>query len=129
MLFFIDTANLDEIREANPQSLVTGVMTKPSLLAKEQGGSWDILEAICKEVPGPVSAEVMAQKCEEIVEEGRSLASIRHPLHVVEAALAGADIATIPFNVLAKLLHHPLTDVGLERFLEDWKRSRGGATS
>jgi len=217
MLIFIDTANLDEIREANAQGLVDGVTTNPSLLAKEKGKPREILANICREVGGPVSAEVVGSKCEEMVEEGRSLAkiaenitvkipvgvegmkavrilseegiktnvtlvfsspqallsakagatfvspfigrlddaghvgmdlireicaiysnygfstkvivaSIRHPLHVVEAAVAGADAATIPYSVLKKLLHHPLTDIGLERFLEDWKRSEGGMT-
>ncbi len=112
MLFVIDTADLDEIREVNSQGLVDGVTTNPSLLAKEKGGTLDIPKAICGEVPGPESAEVMAQD-----REG-----------VVEAAPAGANIATIPFNVLEKLLHHPRTDIGLKRFPEDWKRSGGRAT-
>ena len=211
MLFFIDTANIDQIREANALGLVDGVTTNPSLLAKEDGNPREILRAICREVKGSVSAEVVGLESEEMVEEARSLAkiadnitvkipigeagmkavnvlsregiktnvtlvfsplqamlaakagatyvspfigrlddvghegmkvvrqirsiflnygfrtkvivaSIRHPLHVVEAALAGADIATIPYGVIRKLLHHPLTDVGLERFLDDWKR-------
>ncbi len=215
MLFFIDTANLNEIREANSQGLVDGVTTNPSLLAREKGNPRKILESICKEVDGPVSAEVIGQMCDEMVKEAKSLAaiadniaikipvgvegmkavrilsdegimtnvtlvfsslqamlaakagatfispfigrlddvghegmeiiretctifsnygfstkvivaSIRNPLHVVESALIGADIATIPFNVLKKLLHHPLTDIGMERFLEDWKKVEGG---
>ncbi len=215
MLFFIDTANLDEIREANSLGLVDGVTTNPSLLAKEKGDPMEVLKEICREVNGSVSAEVMGVKCDEMVDEARTLAeiadnitikipvgeegmkavkklseegiktnvtlifsslqavlaakagatyvspfigrlddighegmeivreictmfanysfstkvivaSIRHPLHVVDAALTGADIATIPFNVIKKLLHHPLTDIGLERFLSDWRRSEGG---
>jgi transaldolase len=216
MLFFIDTASLEEIREANARGLVDGVTTNPSLLAKERdrGEPREILKAICAEVSGSVSAEVIGQKCEEMVEEARSLAgiadnitvkipvgeeglkavrilsregiqtnvtlvfsplqallaakagatyvspfigrlddighdgmeviretcaiyenydiatkvivaSIRHPMHVVEAALTGAEVATIPPGVLKKLLHHPLTDIGLERFLNDWREARG----
>jgi transaldolase len=217
MLFFIDTANIKEIQEANSLGLVDGVTTNPTLLSKEKGNPRDILKEICKEISGSVSAEVVGLKCDEMVDEARSLAeiadnitikipigedgikavkilsqegiktnvtlvfsslqailaakagatyvspfigrlddvghdgmevireictiflnysfstkvivaSIRHPLHVVEAAFTGADIATIPFNVLKKLLHHPLTDVGLERFLSDWKRIEGKGT-
>jgi transaldolase len=215
MLFFIDTANLDEIREANSLGLVDGVTTNPSLLAKEKGDPMVVLKEICQEVDGSVSAEVIGVKCDEMVDEARRLAeiadnitikipvgeegmkavkilsedgiktnvtlifsslqavlaakagatyvspfigrlddighegmeivreictmfdnysfstkvivaSIRHPLHVVDAALTGADIATIPYNVIKKLLHHPLTDIGLERFLSDWRRSEEG---
>jgi transaldolase len=211
MLFFIDTANIDEIREANSLGLVDGVTTNPSLLSKEKGDPREILREICREVKGSVSAEIVGLKCEEMVDEARSLAeiadnitikipigeegmkavrilsdegiqtnvtlvfsslqamlaakagatyvspfigrlddighegmeiiretcsifqnygfstkvivaSIRHPLHVVDAALAGADIATIPYGVIRKLLHHPLTDIGLKRFLNDWKK-------
>lgn len=218
MLFFIDTASLDEIREANSRGLVDGVTTNPSLLARERGKPREILASICAEVSGSVSAEVIGQKCDEMVEEGRSLAgiaenitikipigeeglravrilsaggiqtnvtlifsplqallaakagatyvspfigrlddighdgmevvrqicaiyenydmatrvivaSIRHPMHVVEAALSGADIATIPAAVLKKLLHHPLTDIGLERFLSDWRAAERGSDS
>jgi transaldolase len=214
MLFFIDTANLEEIREANALGLVDGVTTNPTLLSKEKGNPREILRAICREVNGSVSAEVVGLKCDEMVDEAMSLAelgdnitvkipigeegmkavkilsgegistnvtlifsslqamlaakagatyvspfigrlddvghegmevvreicsiflnygfntkvivaSIRHPLHVIEAALAGADVATIPYGVLRKLLHHPLTDTGLERFLKDWQKVEG----
>jgi transaldolase len=217
MLFFIDTANIKEIREANSLGLVDGVTTNPTLLAREDGDPWEILSEICREVDGPVSAEVVGLKCGEMVDQARALsriaenitvkipvgeegmkavrmlsqegintnvtlvfsslqamlaakagatfvspfigrlddaghdgmevvretcsifanydfstkvivASIRNPLHVIEAAITGADVATIPYHVLTKLLHHPLTDVGIERFLDDWKRSEGGAT-
>jgi transaldolase len=219
MLFFIDTADLEEIREANARGLVDGVTTNPSLLAKARhhGSPREILKAICEEVDGSVSAEVVGMKCEEMVDEARSLAkiadnitvkipigeegmrairilsgegiqtnvtlvfsslqamlaakagatyvspfigrlddighdgmeviretctifqqygystkvivaSIRHPMHVVEAAFTGADIATIPPGVLRKLLHHPLTDIGLERFLKDWREAEGRST-
>lgn len=211
MKIFIDTANLKEIREAQAMGILDGVTTNPSLLSKETGDPRDILKEICSIVNGPVSAEVVSTRFEEMVEEGRSLAkiannivvkvpidleglkvikklssegirinvtlifsptqallaakagaafvspfigrlddiategmdlihqlvtifdnydieteilaaSIRHPVHVVQAAVAGADIATLPFNVLDKLLNHPLTDLGAERFRKDWEK-------
>jgi transaldolase len=211
MKIFIDTANLKEIREAQAMGILDGVTTNPSLLSKETGDPRDILKEICGIVNGPVSAEVVGTRFEEMVEEGRSLAkiasnivvkvpinleglkvikklssegirinvtlifsptqallsakagaafvspfigrlddiaiegmdlihqlvtifdnydidteilaaSIRHPVHVVQAAMAGADIATMPFNVLDKLLNHPLTDIGAEHFRKDWEK-------
>jgi transaldolase len=217
MKFFIDTANLNEIREAHSLGLVDGVTTNPSLCAKagiktDQQFESLILE-ICELVKGPVSAEVTAadetgmlvqarrlakiheqvavkipmtpdglkatrilaeegirvnvtlifqaiqallaakagaayvspfigrlddinHRGMEIVEQILTIfenygyeteiivASVRHPLHVLEGALAGADIATIPYGVLLQLFKHPLTDVGLQKFLEDWERAR-----
>ena len=218
MKFFLDTANVDEIREASELGLVDGITTNPSLLAKESAPDREILEEICGVVPGPVSAEVVATDAEGMVREGRELAkiapnivvkcpliaeglkavrilkedgirsnvtlcfsvpqaifaakagayivspfvgrlddigtdgmelirdvrqiyrnyefqtqilvaSIRNPLHVFEAARIGADIATIPAKVYKALLKHPLTDIGLERFLEDHKKAQKvGAT-
>jgi transaldolase len=211
MKIFIDTANLKEIREAQAMGILDGVTTNPSLLSKETGDPREILKEICTIVNGPVSAEVVGTRFEEMIEEGRSLAkiasnivvkvpinleglkvikklssegirinvtlifsptqallsakagaafvspfigrlddiaiegmdlihqlvtifdnydieteilaaSIRHPVHVVQAAMAGADIATMPFNVLDKLLNHPLTDIGAERFRKDWEK-------
>jgi transaldolase len=213
MKFFIDTANLDEIREANEMGLIDGVTTNPSLVAKE--GDVDFKEhiaRICEMVNGDVSAEVTSLDTEGMLREGRELAkiapnvvikcpltldglkatrifreegtkvnvtlcfsaaqallaakagatyispfigrlddistngmqlisdivriydnygyatevlaaSIRHPLHIVDCALAGADVATIPFKVILQLVKHPLTDKGLEGFLSDWKKS------
>lgn len=213
MKFFIDTANLDEIREANELGMIDGVTTNPSLVAKE--GDIDFKEhiaAICRLVKGDVSAEVTALDTAGMLSEGRELAaiapnvvvkcpltldglkatrtfasegikvnvtlcfsaaqailaakagatyispfigrlddiatngmqlisdivhiydnydfdtqvlaaSIRHPVHIVECALARADVATIPFKVIKQLVHHPLTDKGLEGFLADWKKS------
>ena len=213
MKFFIDTANLDEIREANELGLIDGVTTNPSLVAKE--GDIDFKEriaAICEIVKGDVSAEVTALDTEGMLAEGRELAkiasnvvvkcpltldglkatrrfrdegtkvnvtlcftaaqallaakagasyispfigrlddiatdgmqlirdivqiydnygfatevlaaSIRHPVHIVDCALAGADVATIPFKVIQQLVKHPLTDKGLDSFLADWKKS------
>ena len=212
MKFFIDTANLDEIRKAKEYGLIDGVTTNPTLLARE-GADWKKqMELICKEVDGPVSLEVIGLKAEGMIEEARELvkygpnvvvkipmtmegmkavrhladmgvrtnvtvcfsaaqallaakagaayispfigrldhlsqrgmelveeivtiygnydfetevlvASIRHPLHVVEAALAGADVATIPFKVLFELAKHPMTDLGIESFMADWKKT------
>lgn len=213
MKFFIDTANLDEIREANDLGLIDGVTTNPSLVARE--GDIDFKERIaeiCSIVKGDVSAEVTALDTEGMLSEGRELAkiapnvvvkcpltldglkatrkfreegtkvnvtlcfsaaqallaakagasyispfigrlddtaqdgmelirqivqiydnygfetevlaaSIRHPVHIVDCALAGADVATIPFKVIQQLVKHPLTDKGLEGFLSDWKKS------
>ena len=212
MKFFIDTANLDEIREAAEMGLIDGVTTNPSLIAKE--GDVDFKEhiaKICSIVDGDVSAEVTALDTEGMLREGRELAkiadnvvikvpltldglkatrafraddikvnvtlcfsasqallaakagatyispfigrlddistngmqlitdivsiydnygfatevlaaSIRHPIHIVDCALAGADVATIPFKVIKQLVQHPLTDKGLEGFLADWNK-------
>ncbi|CEG29211.1 fructose-6-phosphate aldolase [Bacillus sp. B-jedd] len=210
MKFFIDTANMDEIRDAYELGLLAGVTTNPSLVAKEKGVSFEErLKEITELVPGSVSAEVIALDAEGMIREGLELAkiapnitikvpmtpdglkavhafsqkgiktnvtlifnanqallaaragasyvspflgrlddigqngldlistiseifavhgieteiiaaSIRHPMHVTEAALRGADIATIPYKVLMQLFHHPLTDKGIEAFLKDW---------
>ena len=211
MKFFIDTANIEQIKEAASIGILDGVTTNPSLLAKEEGKPLDIFKQICEIVDGPVSAEVVALDWKGMVQEGKNLAkihknivikipmtteglkavkalsvegiktnvtlvfsavqallaaragatfvspfvgrlddissegmalvsqikqifdnygilteiivaSIRHPMHVVEAALIGADIATIPFKVIEQLSRHPLTDIGIEKFLEDWKK-------
>jgi transaldolase len=211
MKIFLDTANIDEIKEVNSLGILDGVTTNPSLMAKESGTYYDKLREITTIVSGPVSAEVVSMDAEGMVREGRVFAkiadninvkipicreglkaikilaaegiktnttlifqplqallaakagtnfvspfigrlddvseygmdvirdiisiydnygieteviaaSIRHPLHVVEAALAGADIATIPYKVLDLLLKHPLTDIGIEKFLADWKK-------
>jgi transaldolase len=215
MKFFIDTANLEEIREAMELGLIDGVTTNPSLVARE--GNIDFKEhiaKICSLVPGDVSAEVTSLFTDGMLAEGRELAkiapnvvvkcpltldglkatrvfraegtkvnvtlcfsaaqallaakagasyvspfigrlddiaqdgmqlirdivqiydnygfetevlaaSIRHPMHIVDCALAGADVATIPFKVITQLVKHPLTDKGLEGFLGDWKKRTG----
>jgi len=211
MKIFLDTANLDQIKEAASWGILDGVTTNPTLISKENMKFEDLVRKICKVVPGPVSVESVSTKAKDIVEEARGLAkladniavkipigieglkatkilsgegikanttlifssnqallaakagtafvspfigrlddishegmvlvdeilaiynnygfeteiivaSIRHPLHVVEAALTGADIATIPFPVLEKMVKHPLTDIGIERFLKDWSK-------
>src|ERR1044071_8254889 len=169
MKFFLDTANLNEIREAAAFGFADGVTTNPSLIAKE--GNVDFnqhIAAICEIVKGPVSAEVTAQDVDGMIREGveyskiapnvvikcpltrdglkatRHLAdegihvnvtlcfspaqailaaSLRHPIHVIEAARMGADIATIPFKVIDQLFNHPLTDKGQAQFLADWHKS------
>jgi transaldolase len=212
MKFFIDTANIDEIKEANAMGMVDGVTTNPSLIAREKGDFKEIITEICRIVDGPVSAEVISLDTDGMVNEARELAgihdnivvkipmttdglkavrtlaadgihtnvtlvfsplqalmtakagasyvspfvgrlddlsqegmllieqaseifnnyaydteiivaSVRNPLHVLDTALIGADIATIPFNVLKKLAAHPLTDKGIQAFLDDWKRA------
>ncbi|WP_163099568.1 fructose-6-phosphate aldolase [Peribacillus alkalitolerans] len=210
MKFFIDTANIDEIREANELGLLSGVTTNPSLVAKEKNISFpERLKEITELVAGSVSAEVIALDYDGMIKEGLELAaiapnitikvpmtpdglkavktftekgiktnvtlifsanqalmaaragatyvspflgrlddigqdglklisdiadifaihgieseiiaaSIRHPMHVTEAALKGAHIATVPFKVIMGMFHHPLTDKGIEAFLKDW---------
>lgn len=211
MKFFIDTANIEEIKEGLKLGMVDGVTTNPSLIAKEKKGFELVVKEILKNVEGPVSLEVVSMEAKAIFEEGKKLAqwgdnvvikvplcteglkatkmfaaagidvnetlifsplqalmaakagaryvspfigrlddiahdgmdlveqiltifdnygfdtevivaSIRHPRHVLEAALMGADIATIPFKVIKQLTQHPLTDKGIEMFLEDWKK-------
>lgn len=211
MLIFLDTANLDEIKQGVEWGIVDGVTTNPTLIAKEGADFETRIKEICEIVQGPVSAEVISLKFEEMVEEARRLAaidehvvvkipmtpdgiravkvlsaegiktnvtlvfspnqaliaakagatyvspfigriddngndgvrlleeimqiyanygfdtqviaaSVRHPMHVVQAALIGVDIATVPFDVLKKMFTHPLTDVGIKRFLEDWEK-------
>ena len=213
MKFFIDTANLDEIKQAAEMGILDGVTTNPSLLSKEKGkGSYrEILAEICKVVPGSVSAEVVAVDAAGMIREGKDLAkiadnitikiptileglkaiktlsaegiqtnatlvfspmqalmvakagatycspfvgrlddishngmhlieqivtiyenynyetevlvaSVRTTQHVITSALIGAHVCTIPFNVLAQLIKHPLTDNGLAKFLADWEK-------
>ena len=215
MKIFLDTANLDQIKEAASWGILDGATTNPTLVSKENLKFEDLIKEICRIVPGPVSVESVSTKSNDIIEEARGLAkladnvvikisigveglkatkvlsqediqvnttlifspnqallaakagtrfvspfigrlddishegmdlvdqivaifdnygfetevivaSIRHPLHVVQAALTGADIATVPFAVLEKMVKHPLTDIGLERFLKDWKKVRQG---
>ncbi len=211
MKFFIDTANIEEIRKGLELGMVDGVTTNPSLVAKEQRPFLEILNDICGIVDGPISAEVVSLDAEGMVREARELAgisdnivikvpmieeglkavkrltaekiktnvtlifsstqallaakagatyvspfvgrlddissngmdligdimtifgnygfdtevivaSVRNPMHVVESALMGAHIATIPYKVIAQLAHHPLTDIGMEKFLADWEK-------
>ena len=213
MKFFIDTANIDEIKEANAMGMADGVTTNPSLIAKEGRDFEEVVKEICRIVDGPVSAEVISTDTEGMLKEARHLASlhenivvkipmtieglkavrtltnegiktnvtlvfsplqalmaakagasyvspfvgrlddisqegmllveqiveiygnygfeteiivasVRNPLHVLDSALMGADIATIPFNVLSKLAAHPLTDKGLAAFLADWEKMK-----
>jgi len=212
MKIFIDTANLDEIKEAADMGVLDGVTTNPSLVSKEGHKDFmTMLEKICAIVDGDISAEVVSVTCDEMLKEGRELAkihknivvkvplikeglkavkifsdegirtnvtlcfsasqallaakagayiispfvgrlddisqngmdlisqivqiygnynyqtqvlvaSVRHPLHFVDSALIGADIATMPLKVIEQLLKHPLTDIGLNTFLNDWKK-------
>ncbi len=213
MKFFIDTASLTEIREANALGVLDGVTTNPSLVAKEGKEFIPLLKEICAVVDGPISAEVVSTDFDGMMKEGRDLAklhknivvkvplikeglkavkalkaegirtnvtlcfspnqallaakagaafispfvgrlddistdgmqlieqivtiynnygfetevlvaSVRHPIHVVQAALMGAHICTMPFKVIDQLIKHPLTDIGLEKFLADWKKQQ-----
>jgi transaldolase len=211
MKFFIDTANVDEIREAVDMGMADGVTTNPSLIAKEGRDFETVIREICGIVDGPISAEVISLETDGMLKEARDLAgihqnivvkipmtvnglkatrqlteegiktnvtlifsplqalmaakagatyvspfvgrlddlsqdglqlveqiveiysnyayeteiivaSVRNPLHVLESAMMGADIATIPFSVLSKFASHPLTDKGIKAFLEDWQK-------
>ncbi|OUM93134.1 MAG: fructose-6-phosphate aldolase [Firmicutes bacterium ZCTH02-B6] len=213
MKFFIDTANVDEIRTINDWGILAGVTTNPTLVAKEGRNFEEVIKEICSIVDGPVSAEVLATDAEGMIREGEIYAgwadnvvikvpltaeglkatsalakkgiktnvtlifspnqalmaaragasyvspflgrlddisydgmqlvrdvveifwthdidteviaaSIRHPLHMVEAAKAGAHIATAPFKVYQQMLKHPLTDIGIQRFMEDWQKAQ-----
>lgn len=210
MKFFIDTANVQEIREAHSWGVIDGVTTNPTLVAKEKRDFWGLVEEICSIIDGPISVEVVGTESEDMIREARELArisrnivvkipmtseglkatrrlrgedihcnvtllfspaqallaakagaryvspfigrlddishsgmslieqimtiyrnysfatevivaSIRHPLHVVSASLIGAQVATIPFKVIEQLIKHPLTDIGIEKFLADWQ--------
>lgn len=214
MKIFLDTANIDEIKEAASLGIIDGVTTNPSLIAKEKRDFKQTVKEICEIVDGPISAEVMSDISEGMIEEGRELskihpnvtikipmtveglkavsvlskenvktnvtlvfsanqallaskagatfvspfvgrlddiahngmdiiseikqifinygytteiiaASIRHPMHVKEAALIGADIATVPFKVLKQMTSHPLTDIGIARFKKDFETTFG----
>ena len=213
MKFFIDTANIEEIKKAWELGVINGVTTNPSLISKEKTEPVALFKEICAIVDGPISAEVIGTKADEMVKEAENLvkihenivvkipmieeglkavkrltaagiktnvtlifspsqallaakagatyvspfvgrlddishngmdivadiqtiyenydfdteiivASIRNPLHVIEAALIGADIATIPYSVIGQLIKHPLTDIGLEKFLKDWENAK-----
>lgn len=210
MKIFLDTANVDEIKEGASWGIVDGVTTNPTLIAKEGRDFETVLMEICELVDGPVNAEVVSLKADEMIAEGRKLrelhknicvkipmtvdgikavktlssegtmtnvtlifsalqallaakagatfvspfvgriddiaaegmnligdikqifdnygykteilvASIRNPIHVVDSALYGADIVTLPMKVLHQMAKHPLTDLGLEQFLKDWE--------
>lgn len=210
MKLFIDTANIDEIREINEWGVLSGVTTNPSLIAKEGRDFKEVIKEIAEIIDGPISAEVISLDKDGMIKEARELArihrnivikipmtaeglkavnvlsqegiktnvtlifspnqallaakagasyvspfigrlddisnegmeivrdivhiygmhsiytkviaaSVRNPMHVIEAAKAGAHIATIPYNVFKQMVNHPLTDIGIERFLKDWE--------
>lgn len=212
MKFFIDTANVEQIKKAAAMGVLDGVTTNPSLAAKETASYNELLHEICSIVPGPVSAEVLATEYDGMMKEARQLAkiadnivvkiptileglkaikslheegiktnatlvfspsqallvakagasfvspfigrlddisqegmelidqvvtiyhnypfatevlvaSVRHPMHVVQSAMIGADVVTMPYDVIEKLIKHPLTDIGLEKFISDYKKA------
>jgi len=212
MRIFLDTANIDQIRQAAKLGIISGVTTNPSLVSKEGLADYKaVVKEICSIVSGPISAEVLTEDAQTMIEQARDIstwapnmaikipitpdgleatsilakegvkinmtlcfslnqavlaalagaafvspfvgrlddigqngmelvkdivdvfntynfstkviaASIRHPQHCVAAAKAGAHIATVPYKVLMQMIHHPLTDIGIDRFLSDWKR-------
>ncbi|WIH47503.1 fructose-6-phosphate aldolase [Listeria monocytogenes] len=213
MRFFIDTANVEEIKKANRMGFIAGVTTNPSLVAKEGRDFNEVIEEITSIVDGPISGEVVSLEADEMIAEGRVIAkihpnmvvkipmtgeglaavkvlteegiktnvtlvfsatqallaaragatyvspflgrlddigddglvlirdiadifeihgipteiisaSVRHPIHVIECAKAGADIATVPFKVFEQMLKHPLTDSGIDKFLADWEAAK-----
>jgi transaldolase len=209
---FLDTANIDQIRQAAKLGIVSGVTTNPTLVSKEGTADYEaVIKEICSIIPGPISAEVVAEETQAMIEQARDIsawapnvvikipattngleataalakdnikvnltlcftlnqallgalagaayvsifvgrlddaghdgmevvkdiagvfryyqlstqliaASIRHPQHCLAAAKAGADIATVPYSVLMQMMYHPLTDIGVARFLADWQR-------
>lgn len=214
MKFFIDTANVEEIKKAAELGILDGVTTNPSLIAKEGRDLKEVIEEICSIVDGPISAEVMSLEADKMVEEGRELsklhknivikipmcveglkavsrlskegiktnvtlifsaqqalmaakagatyvspflgrmddigngglqiikdiveifdffgmetevisASVRTPMHVLECAKAGSHIATIPYGVIMQMVKHPLTDIGIQKFIDDYNKSQG----
>ncbi|EFR86476.1 fructose-6-phosphate aldolase [Listeria sp. FSL L7-0233] len=213
MRFFIDTANVEEIKKANRMGFIAGVTTNPSLVAKEGRDFNEVIQEITSIVDGPISGEVVSLEADEMIAEGRVIAkihpnmvvkipmtgeglaavkvlteegiktnvtlvfsatqallaaragatyvspflgrlddigddglvlirdiseifeihgipteiisaSVRHPIHVIECAKAGADIATVPFKVFEQMLKHPLTDSGIDKFLADWEAAK-----
>ncbi|EAD5239989.1 fructose-6-phosphate aldolase [Listeria monocytogenes] len=213
MRFFIDTANVEEIKKANRMGFISGVTTNPSLVAKEGRDFNEVIQEITYIVDGPISGEVVSLEADEMIAEGRVIAkihpnmvvkipmtgeglaavkvlteegiktnvtlvfsatqallaaragatyvspflgrlddigddglvlirdiadifeihgipteiisaSVRHPIHVIECAKAGADIATVPFKVFEQMLKHPLTDSGIDKFLADWEAAK-----
>lgn len=213
MKIFIDTANVEEIREASKLGVLSGVTTNPSLIAKEGRDLKEVVEEICSIVDGPISAEVISLNSDEMIKEARELAklhenivikipmcaeglkavnvlskegiktnvtlifsplqallaaragasfvspflgrlddignpgievisqiadmfklhgikteiisaSIRTPMHVLDSAMAGSDIATIPYNVIMQMTKHTLTDIGIEKFVKDYENSK-----
>ena len=219
MKIFLDTADIEEIRNAARWGVLDGVTTNPSLFARTSGSTYEeVLQEICKITPGPVSAEVVAEDVEGMLSEGRAFAklapnivvkvpmseegleaisafaaegiktnctliftanqgllaakagasllspfvgrlddinqdgmivirelvdivtiheldtevlaaSIRNPLHMTQAALAGSHIATLPFTILRQMVHHPLTDKGITQFKADWQKAREAAAA
>src|SRR2546425_1017736 len=118
---FLDTANIDEIREAASWGVLDGVTTNPTLVAKYVSPFIGRLDDMGQEGMQVIREIVQIfdrydWDCEVLV------ASVRHPLQVIEAAKLGADIVTLPFDVLQKMTQHALTDVGLKRFLDDWAK-------
>src|SRR5438067_1041776 len=109
MKIFLDTGNIGEIREAAALGILDGVTTNPSLIAKEGKPFKPAILQIYKNYG--FKTQVLA-------------ASLRHPLHVVEAALAGAHVGTLPYKVLDSMFNHPLTDKGLAQFLKDWEKAK-----
>ena len=162
MKFFIDTANVEDIKRANDMGVICGVTTNPSLIAKEGRDFKEVIKEITSIVDGPISGEVKATTvdAEGMIREGREIAaihpflgrlddinqpgielvrtiaeifavygyeteiiaaSVRNPIHVTDCALAGADIATVPYKVIEQMTKHPLTDQGIEKFQADYK--------
>ncbi|HEC62952.1 MAG TPA: hypothetical protein ENI38_00980 [Candidatus Acetothermia bacterium] len=131
MKIFLDTASLEEIKEL--RGFIDGVTTNPTLVARKDRPFLELVGEICRLVEGPVSAEVTARDARGMVAQMLEIyrqyefpaqvivASVRHVRHVVEAALLGAPIVTVPYGVAKRLLDHPLTELGIERFLADWQ--------
>ena len=140
MRFFIDTANIEEIKEANELGVICGVTTNPSLIAKEGRDFIEVVKEILAARAGATYVSPFVGRLDDIGQDGLSLieeivdifnvnaieteiivASVRNPIHVAQAARMGADIATVPYKVITQMTKHPLTDKGIENFLKDWE--------
>ena len=151
MKLFLDTANVEDIKNVNDMGVICGVTTNPSLIAKEGRDFKEVVREIASIVDGPISARAGATyvspflgRLDDISTNGMDLirtvaeifdihgidteiiaASVRHPMHVTDAALAGAHIATVPAKLVYQMLNHPLTDQGIDKFKKDWADAFG----
>src|SRR5437867_3095317 len=114
MKFFLDTANLEEIRTVHRWGILDGITTNPTLVSREGMDYRTVVREIASITSGPISVETTSDKADEMIQQGKD--------YVTWAALAGAHIATIPFKVVEQLFKHPLTELGQERFLTDWRK-------
>src|SRR5437016_557442 len=126
MKFFLDTANLEEIRTVHRWGILDGVTTNPTLVSREGMDYRTVVREIASITSGPISVETTSDKPDDMIRQGKEYTTwapnVVVKVPVTQDALAGAHIATIPFKVVEQLFKHPLTDLGQERFLADWRK-------